>query len=93
MRISIDVDCTPEEARRFLGLPDVTPMQEALVAELQKRMMANLEATEPEALMRTWLPLGLQGLENVQKMFWSQLNQAMGEAQRKKTKEKGGSST
>lgn len=34
MKITIDVDCTPDEARRFLGLPDVAPMQEALMAQL-----------------------------------------------------------
>lgn len=78
MKISIDVDCTPDEARRFLGLPDVGPMQEALTAELEKRMRAALDAMGPEALMKTWLPLAPESLENVQKMFWSQLNKAMG---------------
>ena len=37
MKVSFDIDCTPEEARRMLGLPDVTPVNEALVAELTKR--------------------------------------------------------
>ena len=70
-----------EEARRFLGLPDVQPMQGSMVEEMRRRMMANLEAMEPETLMRTWLPVGLQGLENVQKIFWTQLNKAMSDAQ------------
>ncbi len=73
MKIRIDVDCTPEEARTFLGLPDVAPMQEAIVEEIRKRMMSGLEAMDPETLMKTWMPLGLQGLEQAQKMFWSQL--------------------
>lgn len=73
MKISIDVDCTPDEARRFLGLPEVAPMQEALVAEMQKRMLANLPAMNPEEMMKTWLPTGLQGLEQMQKMFWAQM--------------------
>jgi hypothetical protein len=46
MKISIEVDCTPEEARRFLGLPDVAPMQAALVEEMQKRLSANVAAME-----------------------------------------------
>ena len=29
MKVTVEVDCTPEEARRFLGLPDVVPMQQA----------------------------------------------------------------
>ena len=73
MKIRIDVDCTPEEARTFLGLPDVQPIQEAMMAELEKRMRANLEQMDPETMMRTWLPAGIQGFEQLQKMFWSQL--------------------
>ena len=74
MKIHLDIDCTPEEARTFLGLPDVGPMQEALMAELQKRMMANLHAMEPEQLFKTWLPAGIQGWEQLQKAFWSQMS-------------------
>ncbi len=80
MKITIDVDCTPEEARRFLGLPDVGPMQDQLLAELGRRMMSNLKGMEPEALMKTWLPSGLRGLEDMQKMFWAQANKATSKA-------------
>ncbi len=76
MKITIDVDCTPDEARRFLGLPDVAPVQQAMMEEIHRRMVAGLETMEPEALMKTWLPLGLQGMEQLQKMFWSQMNKA-----------------
>ncbi len=76
MKISIDVDCSPEEARAFLGLPDVAPMQAGVMEELGKRMSAGLEAMDPEALMKTWMPLGLQGLEQAEKMFWSQMSEA-----------------
>jgi Family of unknown function (DUF6489) len=30
MKINVEIDCTAEEARAFLGLPDVQPMQEQL---------------------------------------------------------------
>lgn len=73
MKITIDIDCTPEEARTFLGLPDVQPLQAAMMAELEKRMRANIEQMDPETMLRTWLPAGLQGLEQMQKLFWSQL--------------------
>ena len=42
MKINIDIDCTSEEARTFLGLPDVKPLQEAMLVELEERMRANL---------------------------------------------------
>ena len=76
MKITIDVDCTPQEARAFLGLPDVAPMQAAVMEELGQRLSAGLEAMEPETLMKTWMPLGVAGLEQAQKMFWSQMGKA-----------------
>lgn len=79
MKITIDIDCTPEEARTFLGLPDVKPMQEAMMREVQQRVTANLNAMDPETIMKTWLPAGIQGMEQIQKMFWSQLAGAMGQ--------------
>jgi hypothetical protein len=73
MKITFDVDCTPDEARSFFGLPDVKPMQDALLGKIEERMAANLEAVSPEALLRTWLPAGVQGMEQMQKMFWAAL--------------------
>jgi hypothetical protein len=72
MKITVDVECTPEEARAFFGLPDVKPMQDALLRQAQERMTAALSAMEPEAMIRTWLPAQVQGMEQLQKMFWSQ---------------------
>ncbi len=80
MKITIEVDCSPEEARAFLGLPDVAPMQAAAMEDLSQRLRAGLEAMDPETLMKTWMPLGLQGLEQAQKMFWSQMSEAAGGA-------------
>ena len=76
MKITMDVDCTPEEARAFLGLPDVRPMQEQLMRELQDRMASNIRAMEPEAMLRTWLPATLKGFEQIQEMFISQMTGA-----------------
>lgn len=84
MKISIDIDCTPDEARGFFGLPDVKPMQEAVMSEMQSRMLAAVKAMDPETMVGTWLPAGLQSLEQMQKMFWNQMTQgAQGKAQNK----------
>ena len=72
MKITIDIDYTPEEARAFMGLPDVGPLQEAMLAKLQEKLTANLAAMDPDTLLKTWLPAGLQGLDQAQKAFWSQ---------------------
>ena len=72
MKITIDVDCTPDEARAFLGLPEVASMQAAVMEKIQEQLMANLAVMDPETLLKNWLPAGLQGIEQLQKAFWSQ---------------------
>jgi hypothetical protein len=71
MKINIDIECTPEEARTLCGLPDVKPMQEALMAQIETRTTKMLAAMEPEALFNMWLPGGIQGLEQWQKFLRS----------------------
>lgn len=56
MKFTINVDCTPEEARTFLGLPDVQPVQQAVMEHLRDRMMAAIDDASPENLMKTWMP-------------------------------------
>lgn len=70
MKVTIDIDCTPEEARSFLGLPDVKPMQEAMLAEAQARLKSAVAAMDPETLMKMWMPGGTEGLERMQKALW-----------------------
>ena len=73
MKITVDIDCTPEEARAFFGLPNVQPMQDALMKKIEERTVAGLDAMSPEALLKNWLPAGVQGLEQLQSLFWQSL--------------------
>lgn len=77
MNVTVNVECTPEEARSFLGLPDVRPMQEALMKELEGQLRSNIQAMDPDVMARTWLPASIQGAEQLQKMFWSQVQQTL----------------
>lgn len=69
MKITVDIDVTPEEARRFLGLPDLEPMQQAILQDVQDRIQKNIGRLEPEALIRQWFSLAPQGLDQMQKLF------------------------
>lgn len=60
MKVKIDIECSPEEARSFLGLPDVTRINEAMVDEVVRRTEANLDSMEPEVLIRQWSAVGGQ---------------------------------
>ena len=73
MKIKLDIDCAPEELRAFFGLPDIKPMQENLLKEVEERMRANLKALDPETMLKTWLPAGLKGFEQLQEMFLNQM--------------------
>jgi hypothetical protein len=57
MKVTVEVDCTPEEARRFIGLPDIVPMQQAIMEKLQQRVQSAVDATTPEALLKAWMPM------------------------------------
>ena len=58
MKVNIEIECTPEEARAFMGLPDVSILNKQLVDEMAKRMTGNMDSMEPEALMKNWMTLG-----------------------------------
>ncbi len=55
-------------------------MQAAVMKELGERLRKGLEAMDPETLMKTWMPLGLEGLEQAQKMFWPPIGKVAGGA-------------
>ncbi|WP_417430888.1 DUF6489 family protein [Kiloniella sp.] len=75
MKITFDIDCTPEEARQFLGLPDVSELQKEAIEEVRKKMLETIQASDSETLMKTWMPASMQGFDQMQKMFWSQFSQ------------------
>jgi hypothetical protein len=54
MKVNVEIDCTPLEARQFFGLPDVQPMQTAVMDKLQQQVMANIEKISPESLIQSW---------------------------------------
>ena len=79
MKFKFDIECTPEEARAFIGLPNVAPMQERMMQELEARMQENLRSLSPEEMVKTWMPATLQGIGEMQKIFWSQMGVKMPE--------------
>jgi hypothetical protein len=58
MKMTIEVDCTPEEARRVMGLPDVSALNDHLVAEMSKRIDANINMLNPEDFLKNWMAFG-----------------------------------
>ena len=73
MKVKFDIECTPQEARAFIGLPDVGPMQDRMMEEMEKKIAENIQNLDPEQLVKTWMPMSMQGWGEIQKMFWSQM--------------------
>jgi Family of unknown function (DUF6489) len=86
MKIRIEMDMTPDEARRTMGLPDVSGMQDKLVAQMEKRLLAALDTSDPQAMLKSWFPPGSQGFEQFQKFMWDSARQAAGAASARKDK-------
>jgi hypothetical protein len=77
MKITMNFHCTPDEARAFFGLPDVKPVQERLLKEMEERLSTNLKAMEPEEMLKTWLST-FKGFEEFQEKFLLQIARAAG---------------
>ncbi|MDB5458961.1 MAG: hypothetical protein JWO72_702 [Caulobacteraceae bacterium] len=69
MKVTIEVDCTPIEARSFFGLPDVTSLNDHLVQEMKNRIDSNLHMLQPEELLKNWMSFGGQAQESFMKLM------------------------
>lgn len=83
MKIHIDMEMTPEEARKLMGLPDVSKMQDELMAEMGRRMKTALDTSDPEAMLKAWMPMGGAGLEQFQRFLWDSAARAAGSTKKK----------
>lgn len=64
MKITMTVDCTPEEARRFLGLPDISALQLQITEAMQEQLRQQM-STDPETAMKAWFGPAM--------MYWQQM--------------------
>lgn len=84
MKVHIEMDMTPEEARAFMGLPDVVPMQKRLMEDMQARMRAAFDTGDPDAMVKAWMPFfgtpgGAEAFQKFQRMMWDSAAVALGQ--------------
>lgn len=65
MKINLEIDCTPEEARRAMGLPDLSPVHERYVTMMVDAIDKQASPEAFEAMLRSWAPMGEAGMN-----FW-----------------------
>jgi hypothetical protein len=62
MNISMNIDCTPEEARRLMGLPDLQPIHDLYLDKLKETVTEGITPESIERMFRMWAPMGEAGL-------------------------------
>ena len=73
MKFTVDVDCTPEEARRFLGLPDLSPVHAVYVEKMQRLVSDGVTPEMVAEMMKSWGPMSEAGMS-----MWRQMFETMG---------------
>ena len=78
MKMTIEIDCTPLEARTFLGLPDVSVLNDHLVQEMKTRMDTNMAMLQPDELMKNWMAFGAGAQEQFRNLMATAVSNATG---------------
>ena len=69
MKVNVEFDCSPAEARHFLGLPDVTPVNEFYVDTLIKSMKGTGNIEQIQEMIKQFTPMGELGMKMFQQMM------------------------
>jgi hypothetical protein len=77
MKVTVNVECTPQEARAFLGLPDVEPLNDYMIGAMKTRMEQNIQSMKPEEMLKTWSSLGVTAQDQFFKLMQSAAQASM----------------
>ncbi|MBB3989916.1 DUF6489 family protein [Croceicoccus naphthovorans] len=83
MKMNIEIDCTPEEARRFMGLPDVSKANDVYVDSLVTAMKGAGSLDQVQDLIKGFAPMGEIGLKMFQQIMDSGTKAAFGQTSTK----------
>lgn len=87
MKVNVEVECSPEEARRFLGLPDVTKANDVYVDALTNAMQGAGNFDQLNELTKQIAPMGQFGLKLFQQFLENGVAMAMSGAGGKSRKD------
>ncbi|MEM7690378.1 MAG: DUF6489 family protein [Pseudomonadota bacterium] len=88
MKVTIEVDCTPEEARAFMGLPDVTEANSLYVESMTKAMQGATNPAQLQEFAQNLAPMGQLGLKMFQSFVEGGMRGASAFAPGKSSREK-----
>lgn len=79
MKITFDIDATPQELRTFFGLPDVETIQKEMMDQIRKKMLDGVEGFDILSLMKPVLPEQMMSMSSLQKSFWDAFTKTSGD--------------
>ncbi len=68
MNVKINIECTPEEARRFLGLPDLSAVHAAYIAQMADAVATGASSDITDAMLKSWGPMNEAATKFFQQM-------------------------
>lgn len=84
MRLTINIDVTPQEARAFFGMPDVEPLNEMVIEEMTRRAKDQMDTlADPERLVARWMEMGGKGMDAFQGLIGAAMSAAAAPAKKK----------
>jgi hypothetical protein len=69
MKFNIEVDATPEEVRRLVGLPDLTDVHEAYMSQIKDVMKKGVTPDMVDGMVRNWVPMGGAGVDMMKELL------------------------
>lgn len=84
MKFKIDIDMSPEELRKVLGLPDVQKFQQDMMDKITEQMDAGAEGYDPLTLFKPYLHSGLGSMEALQKIMMGLMSTGYSSSDNKK---------
>jgi len=77
MKVTIEVDATPQEMRELLGLPETQSLQKEAMGKIREKMLSSIESKDMTELMKLYMPMPEQmsAMEGFQKTMWDAMMQ------------------
>ncbi len=83
MKFNIEVDCSPEEVRRLVGLPDLTGVHDVYLDRMKSVMTNGVTPDMLQTMVRNWVPMGGQGVDFVRDLIGQFADSASGGKKKK----------
>jgi hypothetical protein len=58
MKVSIEIDLTPTEARELLGMPNLSAVQDVFVGMAKEKLATTSNLVDLEPMIKTWTGIG-----------------------------------